>query len=360
MRARILLVTVLAWCCLGASCGQTALSILPGVVNNPANRTLRREIFSYAIAELCSEMTKRSVPLKLRDPDPSIGRFYPTGCNVQQMPNDNLFVQFVGHGYAWANVTGRMGFDASAAVEYDHDFLMDGSTMYVYFRQVQTQASNFKVHMIEKSGGPVSGVAGMIGANIQAVSQQIGERVLQHQLARGFTVVRESDGTVSFTLGVLDKGEQPFAPFGRGDSDWTLLANDRTELHRGQRDFAGPFTIAAEDEALWLTVLVEGASAIDVQVYAKAVIDPWIDAYEKQSAPTPPPAPPLFDDAVVAPTSVPGHPSAPYRRPLRLPLGSYYILFDNTATAGRTQPQSLRHDDRAALVSYAVQLGDPP
>ena len=129
------------------------MALLPGVVNDPSNRTLRRELFSFAIDQLCSEMQARSLPLKLRDPDPSVGRFFPTACNVQQMPSENLFVQFLGHGYAWTNVTGRMGFEASAAVEYDHDFLMDGSTMYVYFRQIQTQSRNFQVRMVERGQG---------------------------------------------------------------------------------------------------------------------------------------------------------------------------------------------------------------
>ena len=361
MRLRIAIVIVTAWCCLGASCGQTALSILPGVVNSPGNRTLRREIFAFAIDEMCEQMQARSVPLKLRDPDPSIGRFFPNGCNVQQMPSENLFVTFTGHGYAWTNVTGRMGFDATAAVEYDHDFMMDGSTMYVYFRQVKTQSSNMSVKMIERQpGGPVGAMAGMLGQNMQSIATQIGDRVLQHQLARGFTVVRESDGSVSFTLGVLEKGQAPFAPFGRGESDWKLLANDRTELHLEQRDFAGPFTVEDEDDALWLTMLVEGAAAIDVQIYPKQLIEGWITQYETTPQTTPPPAPPLFDEAVVAPPVPVGGKPPLWRRPLRLPVGSYYVMFDNTTNAGRTPPSQQTFDDRAALISYAVQLGDPP
>lgn len=353
MRAQWIVIG-LSWCCLGASCGQTALAILPGVLNDPSNLTLRREIFGFAVSELCTQMLQRSIPLKLRDEDPAIGRYYPTSCHVQQMPNENLFVSFGGHGYAWTNVTGRMGFDAAAGVEYKHDFLMDGSTMYVYFRQVQTQSSQFSLRMVERQpGGPVGGVVSMLGTNMQQITQQIGDRVLAHQLSRGFTVVRESDGSASFSLGVLDKGDTPFAPFGRGDSDWTLLANDRAELHHEQRDFAGPFVVEDEDDALWLTVVVEGAPAVDVQIYPKAVADPWIEAYERQPAASPAPAPPLFDDAVQAS-------GQPWRRPVRLPVGSYYLLFDNTASAGRTAPTTQTFDDRAALVSYAVQVGDPP
>lgn len=357
---RLLGVLLLAVTSLGASCGQSALSILPGVVNDPSNRTLRREIFGYAVSELCSELQSRSIPLKLRDPDPSIGRFFPSACNVQQMPSENLFVQLLGHGYAWTNVTGRMGFEASAAVEYDQDFLMDGSTMYVYFRQVQTQSRHFQVRMVERGEGSAAGVAGLLGGSLQAVTQQVGERILDQQLTRGFTVIRESDGTVSFTLGVLDKGQSPLVPFQRGDSDWLLLANDRTELHLEQRDYVGPFTVEDEDDALWLTALVEGAPAVDVLVVPKAVGDTWIQAYETQPAPPPLVGAALVDEVVPVGTTVPGRPPVSWRRALVVPPGSYWVVFDNTSSAGKTTPTPGQLDDRAALVSYAVQLGDRP
>ena len=367
MRALLLRIAViaLALSSLGASCGQVGLAIMPGVVNNPNNRTLRREIFAFAIDQLCKEMQRRSIPLKLRDADPSIGRFFPTGCGIQQMPNENLFVQFTGHGYAWTNVTGRMGFDASAAVEYAQDFLLDGSTMYVYFRQVQTQTSKFDVKMVERSqGGALGGVAGLMGTSIPQISQQVGDRVLAHQLARGFTVVRQANGETSFALGVLDKGGTPDAPFGKGDSDWQLLANERIELHGEQRDFAGPFHLEDEDDALWLTAFMEGAPAVDVMVVPKAVGDQWIQAYETQPQTASPPAPPLFDAALTAPVVAPGAPPMarppPWRQALPLTVGSYYIVFDNTSSAGRSMPTTTALDDRAALVSYGVQLGDRP
>ena len=42
----------------------------------------------------------------------------------------------------------------------------------------------------------------------------------------------------------------------------------------------------------------------------------------------------------------------------KLPKGAYYVVIDNTATAGRTQPGGALLDDRAAMVSLAVELGD--
>ncbi len=344
---------------LGASCGQSALAVMPGVVNHPGNRQLRRELFEFAIDRICTEMQARSVSLRLRDEDPSVGRFFPTACNVQQMATENLFVQFLGHGYAWTNVTGRVGFEASGAVEYKHDFLMDGGTMYIYFRQKTTTATSFTVLMTEQGPGTKAGnVAGLLGTSVQEIAQKVGDRVLQHELARGFTVVRESDGSTLFSRGVLPVGQMPAAPFGRGDSSWPILANERAELHANQRDYVGPFTVTDASEVLWLTALVEGAPGVDLVVVQKAVGDTWLHSYERQARTDAPAGPPTF--VLPLPAAPAGQSAAPLRAPLKLPKGSYYLVLDHTASAGPTSPMSVPYDDRAALVSYAVQLGDPP
>lgn len=361
-----LAVCVVGFCSLGASCGETALAIMPGVVNDPANRSLRRALFSFATGQICAELLARSIPLQLRDGDPGLGRFFPTDCAVQELPNDNLHVTFSGHGYGWTNLTGRIGFEAAASVEYKHDFLMADSSMYIYFRQQQTQATNFKVLMVERGAAtPAGGVAGaaiaqVLGSTVASAAQQIGQRILQHQLARGFTVLREEDGSVSFALGVLEKGERPVVPFDRGESDWKLLTNERTEIHTGQRDYTGPYRIEDEDEALYLTLLLEGAPALDVLVVTKRLGDEWIQQYERQPVAPPSAGPPLSDDVVEEGAVVPNRPPALWRRTLRVPPGTYYLVFDHTPSAGRSQPGGAAVDDRAALVSYAVQLGEAP
>ncbi len=362
MRARVLSTLaagLLAAMSLGASCGQRAITLMPGIVNDPGNRTLRRAIFSFAIDKLCGEMKSRSLPLRMGNADPSIGRFYPVACSVTQLGNENLFVQFIGHGYAWTNVTGRMGFEAAASVEYDHDFLVDGSSMYVYFKQVNTQSSSFKTLMVERSdGGVVRGAVSLLGADVQTVSQEVGRRVLQSELARGFTVVRDGDGEVSFALGVLEKGKRPLAPFDKGESDWLLLANDRGEIHTGQRDFLGPFDVADAKHALVLNLAIEGAAAIDVLVVPKTTGDSWLAQYERYAQTAAPPLPPQLDVVIASPPN-PSAPPAPWRWQLPLPPGSYYLVLDNTATAGKTSPPADAMDDRAALVSYGVQLATP-
>lgn len=358
--ARSVVVLALGLASLGASCGQAAITLLPGVLNNPGNRSLRRALFGFAITELCSEMKSRSVPLMMQDTDPAIGRFFPTACKVDQLADENLFVQFTGHGYAWTNVTGRIGFEASAAVQYNHDFFADSGDLYVYFRQVAAQSTGFTPLMIERGDtGAASGGLALFGTSINAVTKQLGERVLAHQLARGFTVVRRGDGEVSFALGVLETGQKPLAPFDRRGSDWLMLANDRSELHAGQRDFAGPFTLKDKGDALYLTAVVEGAPQVDVLVVPRAAGDAWVAQYERYGQTGAPPFPPLFED-VLSMAAIPVHSSPPMAMRKRLPvgIGSYYLVFDHTGTAGRTVPTATPLDDRAATVSYAVQLGD--
>jgi hypothetical protein len=344
---------------LGASCAQKGLALMPGVVNDPANLSLRRAVFGFASSTICPEFQKKTVPLALHDGDPSTGRFFPTACAVQELASGSLFLQFSGRGYAWTNVTGKLGFEASAAVEYRHDFQMDGTTMYVYFRQKQTQSTAFRVLSVERAaGGTGQGFADLLAASVAAASEQIGQRILQQKVAQGFTVIRDPDGGVSFSLGVLDVGVAPAAPFGRGDSDWLVLANERTEIHQGQRDFTGPFYLENADQALYLTADLQGAAAIDVLAVPKAAGDAWIEAYARQPAAPPLDGTPLTDDVLEARPA--GVSSAPWKRTLRLPIGEYYLVFDHTTNAGRTSPPAQTLDDRAALVSYAVQLGDAP
>jgi len=43
-----------------------------------------------------------------------------------------------------------------------------------------------------------------------------------------------------------------------------------------------------------------------------------------------------------------------------VPKGEYFVVFDNTSTAGHSAPPAYAGDDRAAAVSFAVEVGDPP
>jgi hypothetical protein len=80
--------------------------------------------------------------------------------------------------------------------------------------------------------------------------------------------------------------------------------------------------------------------------------DAWRETYQKSAQPTAPSALPAIDEPVTA--------GVVWKRMVRVPAGFYYVVFDNTAGAGRTQPTTFAYDDRAAMVSYAVEVGDAP
>jgi hypothetical protein len=132
--------------------GADVLAIMPGVINRPDNKSLRFAMLKYGLESFCQEMLKRGAPLKLADDQPSVGRFYPQRCDTRLVDEDaqrSFLVQFSGVGYAWTNITQRIGFDASGVVEYDPDFLLHDATMYLYFRTKQVASTNFQPGMIE-------------------------------------------------------------------------------------------------------------------------------------------------------------------------------------------------------------------
>jgi hypothetical protein len=52
-----------------------------------------------------------------------------------------------------------------------------------------------------------------------------------------------------------------------------------------------------------------------------------------------------------------------YQRAVPLPAGLYYVVIDNTSVAGQAAPPAPLFGvvgDTAAIVNYAIQLGDAP
>jgi len=343
---RALLAIAFSLSFLGASCGQRALAILPGVVNDPQNLSLRREILSFGTSRMCSEVQKRSLPLRLNTDDPITGRFFPGACMAQELANKNMLIQFGGRGYAWTNLTKRLSFEASGAVEFDTDFLMDGATMYIYFRPKATTAATFNTLLVEEPQAASIGGMQVAGSNL---ANSIGEQIVRSAIEKGFTVIRSSDGSVEFGLGIVEKGGHPTSPYRIDDSGLTVLANDRAEVHQNQRDYIGPIDIPKGAE-LNLTLHVDGAQAVDLIMVPRSLGETWLQQYMTQIAVTPPPSLPFVDEPVLA--------GAIIRRKISLQPGQYYLVLDNTAVAGRSAPPGYAHDDRAALVSYAIALDD--
>lgn len=346
---RLLLPLLLALASL-LSCAETAgpklLAIMPGVVNRPDNRTLRFALLRYGLDQFCAQMTRSSAPIRTSDELPVVGRFYPQTCNVQLVDDDvrrQLVAQFGGYGYLWTNLTQRVGFQAGGLVQYEPDFQIEGGAMYVYFRAQGVPSSDFRLTMIES---PIAaGVAQVLPGDTTA---RIAKQVFDAELGRGFTAVRYGDGSVDFQLGLLPKGQKPFHPYEVKGSGRVTLANERSEVQPRQRDFLGPYEVDADGRALYLALDVDGAPAVDVMVLPKAGGDPWLSTYVSTPQAGPPPYAPLMDEVVPA--------EVPWRKALPVAKGSYYVVVDNTATAGRVYPAG----DRAALAQYVVQVGDAP
>jgi hypothetical protein len=327
---------------------QALLAIMPGVVNDPANRTLRQEILAKATPELCTELLRRNIPLHLRDEDPGTGRLYPQSCQVRPIANGNIQIDFTARGFAWTNVTKRVGLSASASIEYEADFRLEDDSMWIWFRHRSTVAKKLDLLMVES---PVPSVVGTFVPGAQQLVGPIAERVMERELTRGFTVVRDEDGYATFALGVLPVGQRPRTPFERKGSR-EVLANERVEIHQEQRDFLGPFMVEDDDMALYITAQVEGAPAVDLLVVTEMAAGPWLESHITQAGAAALPSPALLDEPV--------REGALHKRAVRVPKGRSYVVLDNSRSAGTTAPPGAGGDDRAALVTIGVELDDAP
>ncbi len=333
------------------SVGTGSLSVLgAGVVNNPGNKSLRFDILKFGLDRFCEEMQHGGAPLKLSDDQPVIGRYFAGACQSQVIDDDkrqSFVVQFEGKGYAWSAPTGRIGFTLRGLVEYAPDFQLHGDAMYVYFRPRLVDATAFQTQMVESKLAQTA----MQVTNFNA--DEFGKRVVDHQLRRGFTVIRWSDkGETEFGMGIIATGERPFRPFDVKTEDKVVLANDRTEVHAGQQDFVGAFSVEDSDQALYLTLTVDGAPAVDVLVVPKATGDTLVGQYVQQPGAQSVSAGALLDE--------PATQGALWKRYVNVPPGQYYLMLDNSDKAGHSAPPAAAFDDRAAKVDYLVLRGDKP
>lgn len=333
--------------------GQASMGIMPGVVNDPANRSLRRAILRFGLEQFCNELTHRGAPLRMRDEEPVMGRFFARTCNYQELPSGDVFVQFAGVGYAWTNLTLRVGFEASGSIQYSQDFLMHGSVMYTYLRTKNVASTSVNTLMVERAGA--NGAAALSN-----LTNPVAQQIAQTQLTRGFTVIRSPDGTVDFGLGLIEKGQRPPKPFQVQGSDRMTLLNERTEVHGQQLDFVGPLAVDSDDRALYLTASIDGVPAIDAWVVSKDVGDRWLEQYIRNPGVGTPPAAPLTSDVVPI--------RMQWQKAVPLAEGHYYLVLDNSSSIGTVAPPStgslltgvLPASDVAALVNMMVQLGDAP
>jgi len=346
---------LLAACASCQSAGLALVKLMPGVTNDPRNRTMRRELMSFGTDQFCKELMKRGAPLKLRDDAPTMGRFFASQCNYQEMDDGDVFVQFSGSGYTWTQPSGRIGFKASSSIRYNPDFILADKTMYVYFRPRAVQSTKFDTVLIERTQQNPLGA--LFGANAQETANRLGNQIIAQELQKGFTVLRDDDGSVDFSSGIIEQGKRPFHPYQVKGSDKALLASDWAEIHEQQREFLGPFEIDSDDRALFLTMDLDGTPAVDVMVLHKIHGDAWLQTYINQAPVGQPPAAPILSDVLSI--------RQQWRRTIPLKKGLYYVVIDHTSAAGPvspppSQPGLLGTSDVAAVVRYVAQVGDAP
>jgi len=318
------------------------------VVNDPANKSLRFDMLKFGLDRFCDEMMKAGAPLKLSDQEPVLGRFFAESCQSQVLDEEarkSFVVQYTGKGYAWTNVSGKLGFSSRGLVEYAPDFQLSDGAMYVYFRPKTVDAAAFQLLSVDSAlaRAGIAAAAGTINPD------EIGRHVLDAQLKRGFTVIRYgSDGRTDFGLGFIPKGQKPYKPF-EISTEKTILVNERTEVHLQGQDYIGPLSISDDDSALSLTLELDGAESVDYQLLPKALGDAMLDRYIRSPGPCPTLGPPAFDASA-------GRARAQQQLPL--PVGQYFLVLDNSSLLGRSQPPPGGASDHAARVDYAVLVGD--
>lgn len=331
------------------SMGDGSLRVLgAGVVNDPANKSLRFDLLKFGLARFCEEMLKAGAALKLSDQEPVLGRFFAESCQSQVIDEEarkSFVMQYTGKGYAWTNVTGKLGFTSRGLVEYAPDFQLSDGALYVYFRPKAVEAAAFQLVSVD-SGLAQAGIAAVAG---QLSPDEIGKHVLDAQLKRGFTVIRYgSDGRTEFGLGFIPKGQRPYRPF-EITSSKRVLVNERTEVHFQNQDYIGPLHVTDDDSALFVTLELDGADGVDYQLVPKALGDAMLNRYVRSQGPCPALAPPAFDGVARR--------GAQPVQPVPLPVGQYFLVLDNSGALGRSQPAPAAAGDNAARVDYALLLG---
>lgn len=331
-------------CQIDTKTGKDAIGLVgQGVVNDPSNKSLRFDILRFGIEEFCRELLSSGAPLRLADDQPVIGRFFASKCEtkiIDEQKRNTVLVQFGGSGYAWTVGTGRMGFRAQGLFELAPDFRLAGEALYVYFRPVHVDTSDFTLLSTERP------LAQAVLEVTRVNESDLGKAIIDAQLSRGFTVMRyDVDGHTDFSLGLIEPGERPFRPFSVLSSNQRTIANGRTELHVGQQDYLGKIHLDG-NEAISLYLKLDGARAVDVAILPAQVAGPRLSQIlEKPGLPKD-----LGGQVLLTTLSS----VAPLRSTIPLPPGDYYLVFDHSTELGTSHPTPQALPSR---VDYLVQAG---
>ncbi len=331
------------------ACSPNSVCKLAGPINDPSNRTLRRNLMSFGLGQFCTQMISRSAPLKLTPDAPIIGRFYPQHCQQDVLDNGDLLVHFDGFGYAWTNVSKKVTFHSAAAVQYNQDFrCADDNSIYAYFDARVSPLPDFHVDQIEQP------MANLVQAWVAPYSDNFGRQIVSGKLAQGFTVICGDDGSMDFDLGHLALGQRPLHPFNVHNSSRLEWESGRSSVYANERDFIGPISVQGDGHAIYLTMQLDGQASVNVLLVPKNEGDASLQLYMNYGPSGPLAFPPRFADFVQY--------GVQYQRAVPVPAGMYYVVIDNTTPAARAAPAPILPFgvDAAAVVSYAIQIGDAP
>jgi len=333
------------------ACSPNTVCKIGGPINDPSNRTLRRSIMSFGLGQFCHEMTTRNAPLRLSPDAPVIGRFFPQQCTQQVLDNGDLWVQFGGFGYAWTNLSKKVTFTSTATIQYNQDFkCADDNAIFAYFDTRSVSPPAFGLTLIEQP------VANLVQGWIKPFADTFGQQMVSGQLAQGFTVIQETSGNTDFSIGHLPLGQRPAHPYDQHGSSRVTYENLRTEVHSGERDFIGPITVDGSGRAVFMRIHLDGMPAVDVFLVPKNEGDASLQLYYQYGPAGPLAYPPRFADVIQY--------GVDYQRAVPVPPGMYYVIVDNTPTAGQAAPPAPSLlgmvADTPAVINYAIEIGDAP
>lgn len=335
-----LTVSLGAWA--GCSLFRSTVNTSPG---------MRWWLFSnFGASQVCPKVLANGAPLRLDPNGPIVGRFFPNQC--EQRVDDarqTMTLNLAGTGFAWTPIAGRVGFRASAIIDYRMDFRLEEESVYVW--GVPTGASpppQFQLGAVENPlvNWAAQGPGGYLAATF-------GGQILSSKLAEGFTAIRSDSGD-EFAIGHFVPPQRPPKPYSLSGDDRVLLASEVTEVRSGQIDIAGPFEVVSSDQALYLRILAEGPS-VEAFLYQRYVIDPWREGLQTGTPLAPPPAPPIRSFVLNG--------GAELKENIALPKGSYVLVLDHSPKLGQINPPFNllgMVGSGSSRVSYGVELGEAP
>ena len=83
-----------------------------------------------------------------------LGRFFAESCQSEVLDEEtrkSFVLQYTGKGYAWTNVSGKLGFSSRGLVEYAPDFQLSDGALYVYFRPKTVDAAAFQLLSVDSA-----------------------------------------------------------------------------------------------------------------------------------------------------------------------------------------------------------------